>query len=195
MKKNILLIVALTFFTFVSHAQIKIGATAGLNVTSISSDMLDHRLDDNLIGFYVGPTAEWLIDGKFGFDLSLLYSMKGIEFEGEDAHNIGYIEVPLNVKYLFPVYDNVRVFAGAGPYINFRVSGDKEFYVRWDDVNEQWKTKSFGTGLNFKGGVEMYKFIQAGVEYTMSLVDNFKSDDGLFSGKERVWSVYVAAYF
>lgn len=195
MKKIIFMIVALSLLSLTSHAQIRIGATAGINTTGVSSDKLEDLLDDNTVGFYVGPTVEFLINGKLGLELSALYSQKGIKFKDSDTHRIGYIEVPLNIKYLLPLSNSVKVFAAAGPYINFKISGDKSFDVITGAIEDQWKAKSFGAGLNFKGGFEILKFIQIGTNYGIGLTDNYKASDGDYSVKERVWSLYASAYF
>ena len=195
MKTNIILLAAFCIFTLTAQAQIRIGATAGVGSTGVSNDKLEDFLSDNTIGFYVGPTVEYMINDKFGFDLSALYSQKGIKFKGEDTHRIGYIEIPLNAKYFIPLNDNIKVFAGAGPYINFKVTGDKKFDVLANEVKGQWDTKSFGVGLNFKGGFEIHKFIQIGTNYSLGLTDNYKAGNGNYAAKERLWSLYASVYF
>lgn len=195
MIRTFFTIAILSIFALASHAQIRVGATAGISSTGVSSDKLEDFLDDNPVGFYVGPTAEFMFNSNLGVDLSALYSQKGIKFKGEKTNRVGYIEIPLNAKYLLPLNDYIKVFAGAGPYINFKISGDKNFDVLIDEVKGQWDSKSFGAGLNFKGGIEIYKFIQVGTNYSLGLTDNFKASNGNYSAKERVWSLYASAYF
>lgn len=195
MKKYALLIALLSVLTFAVQAQIRIGATAGISSNGFSSDKLKDFLDDNTVGFYVGPTVELLVSKNLGFDLSALYSQKGIKFINQKTQNVGFIEVPVNIKYFLPLNDNVKVFAGAGPYINFRVGGDKSFAVVSDEIKGQWESKSFGAGLNVKGGFEIYKFIQVGTNYSMGFTDNFKASNGNYSVKDRAFSLYAAAYF
>lgn len=195
MKKVIFLTIFLSLSLTALHAQIRLGARAGLSSTGVSSDKLKDFIDDNTVGFYAGPTVEILLNESLGLSLSALYSQKGIKFKGEDTHRTNYIEVPLDVKYFIPLNNSVKVFGAAGPYINFRISGDKSFETITDEIKGQWEAKSFGAGLNFNGGFEINSLLQLGTNYGLGLTDNYKASNGDFSGKERVWTFFASVYF
>lgn len=195
MKKILVLFLFISLFTFTSQAQIRFGVKAGMNISGVSGDNIGDFVDNNLTGFHIGPTVEWLVNGKMGFDGSVLYSQKGIKFKDEDSHRTGFIDVPVNLKYRFPLIGPVKPYLAAGPYISFRVSGDSKFDVIKDDIEGQWKAKSFGAGLNFGAGVELFNFVQVGANYGLGLTDNYKLSDGKYSVKERVWSITAGVYF
>lgn len=196
MKKILFLTISLCLSSAVLQAQIiKIGAKAGLSSTGVSNDKLNDLIEDNTAGFYAGPTVEVRLSESLGFDISAVYSQKGIKFKGEETHRTNYIEVPLDVKYFIPLNDNLKVFGGAGPYINFRISGDKSFEATAEEVQGQWESKSFGAGLNIKGGFEVSSLLQLGTNYGLGLSDNYKVSNGNFSAKERVWSFFASVYF
>lgn len=195
MKKIILLTIALSLSLTALQAQIRFGAKAGLNTTGTSGSGLKGFIDDNIVGFYVGPTAEMTTFGKIRFDLSALYSQKGIKFKGEETHRTNYIEIPLNAKYFIPLHNTINVFAAAGPYISFRISGDKHFDAVTEQIRGQWEAKSFGAGLNFSAGFEVNSMLQLGATYGLGLTDSYKSRNIDLSGKERVWSFFASVYF
>lgn len=193
MKKYIISVLVVCLCAATAQAQVRLGARAGISTTGFSGSDLDEMLDKNSIGFYVGPGLEVLFGGHAGFDLSVLYSLQGINFRDQGIQRTGYIEIPLNIKGLIPVSENVNFLLGAGPYINFRVNGSQDFDVIVDGVSHQWKSESFGAGLNFQAGFEFHRFAQVGVNYGLGLTDNYSSGD--FSARERVWSLYAAFWF
>lgn len=195
MKKILFSILFISLFTFTAQAQIRFGVKGGVNISGVSGDNISDFVDNNLTGFNIGPTVEWLIDGTIGVEGSVLYSEKGIKFKGENSHRTGFIEVPLNLKYRFPLEGSIKPYLIAGPYINFRVSGDDKFSVIKDDIKGQWDAKNFGAGLNFGAGVELFKFLQVGANYGLGLTDNYKLSDGKYSVKERLWSITAGIYF
>lgn len=195
MKKILFLIVIAGLFSITAQAQIRFGVKGGVNISGVSGDNISDFVDNNVTGFHIGPTIEWLVNGQIGAEGSVLYSEKGIKFKGDDTHRTGYIEVPVSLKYRFPLEGAVKPYLSAGPYISFRVSGDDTFGAIRDGIEDQWKAKSFGAGLNFGAGVELFKFVQVGANYGLGLSDNYKLSDGNYSVKERVWSITTGVYF
>ncbi len=196
MRKIALSLIVLSLFAVTSlQAQIRLGVKGGVNISGVSGDNIGDFVDNNLTGFHIGPTVEWLLDGSFGLEGSVLYSEKGIKFKDDKSHRTGYIEVPVSLKYRFPVEGTVRPYLTAGPYISFKVSGDDKFNVIKDDIQGQWKSKSFGGGLKFGAGVELFKILQVGASYDLGLTDNYKLSDGNYSVKERIWSISAGVYF
>lgn len=107
-----------------------------------------------------------------------------------------YIDVPVNLKWKFglPI---VKAYLAAGPYIGFRVGGDK-FWDIPGSVADQVKAKNFSAGLNFGAGVELISHLQVGFNYGLGLTDNYSIEkvnlsDG--AGKNRGWSITAAILF
>lgn len=181
--------------TIAGYSQIRFGVRGGVNISSLSGDNIDSFIEDNLTGFHVGPTVEWMIDGSFGLEGALLYSEKGIKFKDRDKNKTGYLDVPVSLKWRLNATENIKPFVDAGPYISFKISGDDNFNGIKDDVVDQWKAKNFAAGLNIGAGVEFMKFLQIKANYGLSLTDNYNASDGEYSVKDRTWSASVALYF
>lgn len=99
----------------------------------------------------------------------------------------------------------VKAYLAAGPYIGFRVGGDK-FWDIPGSVADQVKAKNFSAGLNFGAGVELISHLQVGFNYGLGLTDNYSAtgikpfssmanDEYKTSGKNRGWSITAAILF
>lgn len=192
MKKILFTLAFVGLIAFSAQAQLRYGIKGGVNLSSLSGDGDDHL--KNMTGFYIGPNIEASVP-IIGLSIegSILYSQKGIKSKGDEVdEKIGYIEVPVTLRYKFgiPVVSRiVTPFLDAGPYATFKVSGDKNI----GDVEDQIKTKSFGAGLNFGVGVELLSRVQVRGGYQLGLTDNFKGGD--ISLKNRTWQIGAAVYF
>ncbi len=187
------LLFVLTFWTVPSQAQFKFGVKGGLNITSVhlNSDLLKV---DNVTGFQIGPMIEATVPlVGFGVDAALLFSQKGADVHSavnEKSFKASYLDVPVNLKWKFGI-PIAKVYVAAGPYVGFRVGGDKI----WNVLGEQIEAESFSAGLNFGGGVELIKFLQIGINYGLGLTDNFSADKFDIKAKNRGWSVTAAVLF
>lgn len=194
-KKNVILVIVVLFWAANVKAQFRIGGKAGISSVAVAEDKMNDYLNDNVIGFYIGPTVEYLFNGKLGLDISVLYSEKGLKLKDEKTHRLGYIEIPVNVKYVYPLNDKIKVYGSGGPYISFKIAGSKNFAVMNNDLKETWEAKPLDMGLNFSGGVEVFNFLQLGISYGLGFIDNYKLPDGRSMFKNRVWSFSASAYF
>ena len=189
-----LLILTALFAASTVDAQVRFGAKGGLNIAQAKFNN-DAFKSDNITGFHLGPTLEAMFGkGGLGLDLALLYSQKGFDSDNEKVKN-SYIEVPANLKFKLGM-PLVNPFFYFGPYLGFRVSGDK----RWDvGVKEDIEAKSFSAGLNFGLGAEVFNKLQLGLNYGWGLTDNYGTFDGndldSYTGKAHVWSVSAAYFF
>lgn len=196
MKKIIGLILLLSIlFTTNTMAQISLGVKGGVNISSVSFSK-DILSSDNVTGFHIGPMVEAIMPFVgFGFDAAILYSQKGIDAEKETL-NHDYIDIPVNLKYKFGI-PVIKGYVTAGPYIDFRIGGDK-FWRPVADVIDQVEAKNFGAGLNFGAGIEVVRHIQLGFNYGVGLTDNYKAykeDTEISSGKTKTWSITAAILF
>ena len=195
-KKIIAFLCALAFLAVAipAQAQLRFGVKGGLNITSVHFDS-DLLKSDNVTGFHIGPMIEATMPLLgFGFDAALLYSQKGMESSSSGVKTTmktSYIDVPVNLKWKFglPI---VKAYLAAGPYASFRVGGDKI----WNVLSDQLETKSFGAGLNFGAGVEVFNHLQVGFNYELGLTDNFSAEKlDLSSNKNRGWTISAAILF
>ena len=197
MKKKIIAFLCAMAFLAVAipaQAQLRFGVKGGLNITSVHFDS-DLLKSDNVTGFHIGPMIEATMPLLgFGFDAALLYSQKGMESSSSGVKTTmktSYIDVPVNLKWKFglPI---VKAYLAAGPYASFRVGGDKI----WNVLSDQLETKSFGAGLNFGAGVEVFNHLQVGFNYELGLTDNFSAEKlDLSSNKNRSWTISAAILF
>ena len=172
----------------------------GLNIASVhfSTDVLQ---SDNVTGFQIGPMIEGSLPlVGLGFDAAILYAQKGLETKTVSGEKTSlkndYIDVPVNLKWKLglPV---MKVYLAAGPYVGFRVGGNKIWELPGSMV-DQVKTKSFSAGLNFGAGVELISHLQVGLNYGLGLTNNYSMESLSLTksdGKNRGWSVTAAILF
>lgn len=196
MKKinRFVLFIAMIFMVFTAQAQISLGVKGGVNISSVK---LSEKIisSDNITGFHIGPMLEVMTPLLgLGFDAAILYSQKGIDSEWESL-TTDYIDVPVNLKWKFglPI---VKGYVTAGPYVGFRVGGDKLWEMPGNVAN-QIKAKSFGAGLNLGAGVEVFRHLQVGFSYGIGLTENYSvyKDGNSSEAKHRTWSISAAILF
>lgn len=196
MKKIFVFLCALALVAVAipAQAQLRFGVKGGLNITSVhfNSDLLK---SDNVTGFHIGPMIEATMPLLgFGFDAAILYAQKGMESNSSGVATTmktSYLDVPVNLKWKFglPI---IKAYLAAGPYASFRIGGDKI----WNVLNDQLETKSFGAGLNFGAGVELFSHLQVGFNYQLGLTDNFSAEKlDLTDNKNRGWIISAAYLF
>ena len=199
MKKvtGLVLIILMAFIAVPAKSQLKFGVKGGLNISSVhlNSDILKA---DNVTGFQIGPMIETTIPLiGVGLDAAILYSQKGMDVKSESGTSTNvktdYIDVPVNLKWKFglPI---IKGYLAAGPYIGFRVGGDK-FWEIPGSVVGQVKAKNFSAGLNFGAGVELISHLQVGINYGLGLTDNYSAEKYDLNAKNRGWSVTAAILF
>ena len=148
-KVGLLICLLLIGLTWPMQAQLKFGVKGGLNVSSVHFDKEVFDAD-NVTGFHVGPFVEMMVPGLgLGVDAAFLYSQKGMEYVESGVKTeikTDYLDVPVNVKWKFGL-PLVKAYVAAGPYLGFRVGGDK-FWKVPSSVADQVKAKTFGAGVN-----------------------------------------------
>ena len=199
MKKvtGLVLIILMAFIAVPAKSQLKFGVKGGLNISSVhlNSDILKA---DNVTGFQIGPMIETTIPLiGVGLDAAILYSQKGMDVKSETGTSTNvktdYIDVPVNLKWKFglPI---IKGYLAAGPYIGFRVGGDK-FWEIPGSVVGQVKAKNFSAGLKFGEGMKLISHLQVGINYGLGLTDNYSAEKYDLNAKNRGWSVTAAILF
>ncbi|RHU25351.1 MULTISPECIES: porin family protein [Parabacteroides] len=197
MKKvtGLVLVILMVFIAVPAKSQLKFGVKGGLNISSVhmNSDILKA---DNVTGFQIGPMIETTIPLiGIGLDAAILYSQKGVDMKTEGtvtstSMKTDYLDIPVNLKWKFGI-PLVKAYLSAGPYVGFRVGGDKI----WNVLGEQIKAKNFSAGLNFGVGAELISHLQVGINYGLGLTDNYSSDKFDMKAKNRGWSITAAVLF
>ena len=203
---KLLLIIAAFFAISTANAQFRFGVKGGVNIAKVSFDK-DVFNSGNVTGFHVGPMVEGMFgQGGIGFDAGVLFSQKGFDTDDKTVKNT-FLEVPVNLKFKFGL-PLINPYFAAGPYIDFRVSGDKLRDISYKDVKHQVESKSFGAGLDFVAGAELFDKLQVGLTYSWGLTNDYKtfySDSNYLSslrydltpykGKPHTWSISAAFLF
>lgn len=189
MKKITLSLLAIFAFSAAAVAQtpdIKLGAKAGLNISTLSN------MDDSKskAGFHVGALAEIFINEKFSVQPEILYSSQGVKGNEGFKFTLDYINVPIMAKYY--VIDGLSI--QAGPQIGFNVKADmdtKEMGIKISkDVKDNVNTVDFG--LNFGAGYELPMGLFADVRYNLGLNKVNKEGE---SSKNGVFQLSVGYKF
>ena len=193
MKKYFVFIVLFFLIGGISlQAQVKFGLKAGVNLANASFDKknaLDNFQVENFTGFQAGPMLEGIF-GFIGFDLGVLYSQQGMKFEMDD-YKLHTLQIPVNLKLKLGLIPKLlKVYGNAGPYASLKLS---------DKLKNQFESKSFGAGLNFGFGVELFTHLQVGANYQLGLTNDYNDFKwgGLtdLKGKPTVWSITAAYLF
>ena len=203
MKRIVIVLFALLTAVNVSAQDLRYGVVGGLNLSWEYEKVMGEKLvSDTYIGFQAGVKAEMdfsdqITDG-FSIDASLLYSLKGGSYSGTHT-NLGFVHLPINLVYRYPISDSVSLLGGVGPYLSLGVVGKDVEKVAGSKI----KTDVFGNiyqrfdfGLNYKIGVEMWDQWQfyAGFEHGLLDLTKTKVDDSLIS-KCHLLNFYIGTAF
>lgn len=137
------------------------GVEAGMNFNSLSfsSELFE---SSNRMGFFVGPKVKFNIPLLgFGADVAALYSLNTCNVvkigEGgniSSTRSLSYFEIPINARYDFKI-SAVGLYLATGPQYNICMSSGIGNRSTWS-----W---------NFGAGVELFKHLQVGINYTMPI--------------------------
>lgn len=208
MRKTTVLLAVLTFFafTFKANAQLKLGLGLGANVSNLKYNYEDSDTEPTTTSI-IAPRIGLALDVKvpaapIGIGTGLYYSGKGAATDLEETYdgadnvdgtqktNIGYLELPVHVK--FSMLKVLRLYVG--PYAAMGIMGKQknDYTVEANTIIEEYKddfdaeftdladtdfdyTKNFPVkamdmGIDFGIGVKIPKFgVHAG--YSMGLTN------------------------
>ena len=199
--KKCVAILLFAMLTMPAFSQLRFGVRAdvGLNNPTFNTEAL--RVD-NLTSFSVGPTMELMIPIiNFGVEASLLYNNHRMNISGTGVgSNTGvtnhYLLLPVNAKKKFGLgVLPAQLFATAGPYVGFLLSGDDDFHA---DV----ETRSFQAGIGLGFGVEVLRRLQVGVQYRLQLTDNYDVNESVWGNvrnplneRTSTWNLSATFFF
>ena len=180
-------------------AQPRFGITGGLTVAKVGGDDVnDAKLKTGFVG---GGVAVFPISPAFSFEPELTFAMKGSKFtdQGVDASfKLNYIELPVLLRYEFPVTGTTKPFLLGGPAFALettcKISGSdqgttvtfgcEDFF---NQVGANVQTKSFDVGAMFGGGLAFDvngRVMTLGIRYNLGFMKVFSDTDA----KNRVLS-------
>jgi hypothetical protein len=160
MKSALMICMMLTISNI--QAQVKIGPTAGLNLSTMTLKTMGISLDPKmLVGFNIGAISEFSLKGNLYLQPAILFSTKGSKFSAIDEEmsiTPSFIDVPVNAVYKFGS-GSTKLFLDAGPYFAFGIGGKVDYGSESADIvfgsDESSDMKAFDYGLNVGGGVEI----------------------------------------
>ncbi|MFI3239780.1 MAG: outer membrane beta-barrel protein [Bacteroidales bacterium] len=184
-------------------AQVRYGAVAGINVSSLhfNQDILEVNPS---VGYTMGVFSELIFPGiGFGVDGSLLYTKRGGQLlmgdwpvwssqgYGTESCQIHYIDIPINLRFKYTdlngLEDTFAPFAYVGPQLSFQIGHSDIPALEFP----------FGTfGLNFGLGCELFQQVQVSIAYELGIsytVRTTELDD--YSAENRVWKLTAVYLF
>ena len=169
MKK--LLLILCVFVAFNSYAQdVKFGAKAGLNLSTLVGDDVDDI--DMKAGLYFGGFMNVSLSDNLSFQPEFLYSRQGwkADDEGVDyTFKTSYINVPLLLKMSLSSSDKVHIYAG--PQLGFLVKSEIKGEKGGDSATTDFKdfTNKFDLSLNLGFSFNVSDNIALDIRYNRGL--------------------------
>ena len=202
MKRIIIALIAVVATINVSPQELRWGVAGGLNFANERAKAAGVKVSsDSYIGFQVGAKAEmdfssYLTDGFF-LEGSLLYNLKGGSYSGSHT-NLGYLQLPVNLGYRYPVSNSVSLLGALGPYAALGILGkdvNKEGGVKVKSDVFGHSYQRFDFGLNYKLGVEMWDQWQFYLGFEHSLLNLSKTKIEGSSSRTRVTNFYIGTAY
>ena len=210
--KTSIVVMLLSLLTIPVSSQVKFGikGDVSLNNTDFSISEINETFNiENMTSYSIGPSIEAMFlplgFADFGIEAALLYNDNRMTITPPPGQDTGfntdvssrYLNLPVNVKLKFGMgMLPLRLFATAGPWAGYLIDGD-EFDI--NGVASDIKSKEFQAGANLGFGIELFKMIQVGLNYSVKLTDNYSIDEPNWNdplnGNNDTWSITGAIYF
>ncbi len=183
MMKYLLSVAVIAFLTAgtVSAQHVNIGIKGGLNFYNIHNDR--GASNDTKIGFHAGLLGHIHLARQVAFQPELVFSMQGAKNAAGGVNtklNLGYINVPLLLQYMFDNGFRLQ----AGPQIGFLISAKSSVGDSNTDVKSSLETVEFGLGAGM-GYVNPATGLGVDFRYNFGL-SNINKDDVITSTNRGV---------
>ena len=206
--KKIILAVVLFISSIICSAQ-EISIRGGLNLSEFrvkyEGEVLHGGNAKLNPGFNAGATLDVPIKNLFSLETGILLNSKGNEISSGDESgankelhrlNLLYLDVPVLCKITVPI-KKVRIFAMAGPYLGYALSGKEKVESTINSVHEELEAKihwgdwydRFDYGAKTGIGLR-YKKYQIGASYGFGFKDLFAASE--LVRKNRVLELYAS---
>jgi hypothetical protein len=144
MKKLALVLLAGFSFATAANAQFKFGVKAGANFSNVNGS--DVSGTSTRVGFYGGVFADLGLADHLYLQPELVYSSQGWKesasgFDG--TQSLGYFNIPVLLKYRFPV----GLFVETGPQIGFLMSANGKVNGTSESDKSEFKSTDFSWAL------------------------------------------------
>lgn len=183
--KKLILFSVLLLGTMAVNAQIRFGAKAGVNLSKINIDytnLAQIAEESSITSYHLGGYIEFKA-------LPKLFIQPGLELHGlggkvsttpdEEETNLMYLRLPLNVVTRLGLGLG-SIFAGAGPYAGYALSGTNDSNGIKKDLNfgnaVDDDFKKTDLGLSFLAGYQLKSGLNFSVGYQMGLSNNLPDD-------------------
>jgi hypothetical protein len=212
MKKICIIILTLLVYTSAIYAQlgIKVGLNMANEIKSFSpADIASGFSSKNLTGYQIGLNYQAMPKKSgLGCEIGALLSQKGSSFNNADADTtkikqgyveLYYIEIPFNIRYRLTL-GFIGVYGIAGIYGAYALSG-KTVDETTNKIQQQ-TYPSFSDhidyGYNLGAGLELFKKIQLGLNWSQGLKNTTNFVTGLptpTTDSNRVFSINLVYLF
>lgn len=178
MKKILILLFGL-LFTYSAYAQVKFNPKAGVNFSSVTSEVDEIEADGAKVGFNVGMDLrfgdKWLFfqPGVHYYNAGGKLSVQDDNTTVEDDLNVRTLKIPLNAGFYLSGTDGilkVRVNAGIVPNIVIGV-GESNFNTDYTNFN------TLGLGANAGLGFDL-AILTLDFNYELGLTNVYESGNG-----------------
>lgn len=196
MKIKLLFMIVFALFVQIGNAQV-FGIKGGINFANMTFSGNGMVSPKSIVGFHLGPVAEFKLQERLYFNTGLLYSIKGaksdnVEVSGSEKTH--YLEIPLNLAYKFTINETSDFFIQAGPFLAYGLSNTDNTGGESADLFKDGLLKRLDFGLGFGAGVEFGSFVTS-LNYELGLAD--LNDDPTYDGKimNKVLQISIAYMF
>lgn len=145
MKFNVTVALAAFLTVGTASAQhVNIGVKAGLNLYNINND--NGTEYDTRVGFHAGLLGHIHLSKQWAVQPELVYSAQGAKStvtSPDTKINLGYINLPIMIQYMFDNGFRVQ----AGPQAGFLISAKTEADNKSTDIKDELKTVDFALGF------------------------------------------------
>jgi hypothetical protein len=136
-------IAAILTTTAINAQHMNLGIKGGLNLYTINNDNGSEY--DSKVGFHAGLIGHIHLTRQFAVQPELVYSAQGAKYTAggiESELNLGYINIPVLLQYMFDNGFRLQ----AGPQLGFMINAKTEIGNTKADVKDNFKTVDFGLG-------------------------------------------------
>ncbi len=183
--KKLILFSVLLLGTLAAKSQIRFGAKAGVNLSKLNIDYTtipQSIKESSITSYHLGGYVEFKA-------LPKLFIQPGLELHGlggkvgtapdEEKANMMYLRLPVHVVTRLNLGLG-SVFAGAGPYLGYGLSGTKTTSLGEEDISfgnaVEDDYKKTDMGLSFLAGYQLKSGLNFSVGYQMGLSNIFPDD-------------------
>ena len=146
MKEKLFIGILFLFWMNAISAQVKVGVTAGLNLSNNSNET---SVNNSKAGFQAGIVADYSFNDKFSILPEFIFTQLGSK--GSKSYlRLNYLQLPVNFAYKFNVGNLSKLFVFTGPYIGYgltaklKTEGGDFLDVKFGSNENAYKLFDFG---------------------------------------------------